>query len=193
MEDDELRLIWLYCWLDGVVGAVTGEVGRLRERGPAPKLTDAEVLTIMIWGEILGLPSDAAIWRAAKSLLVGWFPCMVAEWNFVRRCANLIAMKDRILVLGFGPAGDFNSFDGLPLPVCKKTPARQETGASRAKLHGHSAPRRTSIITGSRQGRLRTRMTRYSVSGSGLLMLTNGTCSSPRHLACLDRCSPTRA
>ena len=59
MEDDELRLIWLYCWLDGVVGAVTGEVGRLRERGPAPKLTDAEVLTIMIWGEILGLPSDA--------------------------------------------------------------------------------------------------------------------------------------
>jgi hypothetical protein len=126
MEDDELRLIWLYCWLDGVVGAVTGEVGRLRERGPAPKLTDAEVLTIMIWGEILGLPSDAAIWRAAKSLLVGWFPCMVAEWNFVRRCANLIAMKDRILVLGFGPAGDFNSFDGLPLPVCKNARAPRD-------------------------------------------------------------------
>ena len=33
MEDDELRLIWLYCWLDRVVGAVAGEVGRLRERG----------------------------------------------------------------------------------------------------------------------------------------------------------------
>ena len=73
-----------------------------------------------------GFAERRAIWRAAKSLLAGWFPCMVAEWNFVRRCANLIAMKDRILVLGFGPAGDFNSFDGLPLPVCKNARAPRD-------------------------------------------------------------------
>jgi len=39
---------------------------------------------------------------------------------------NLIAMKDRILVLGFAPAGDFNCFDGLPLPVCKNARAPRD-------------------------------------------------------------------
>jgi len=103
MDDEELRL--------------------MRQRGPAPELTDAEVLTIVIWGEMRGLPSDAAIWRAAKSLLKGWFPHMVSQWNFVRRCANPLGLKDRILAREFGPAGDRNSGDGLPLPVCKNARA----------------------------------------------------------------------
>ena len=127
MEDDELRLIWLYCWLDEVVQAVIKADGRLRQRGPVPDLTDAEVLTVQIWGEMLGLPSDAAIWRAAKSLLKGWFPHMVSQWNFVRRCANLLGLKDRILAREFGPAGDYNSFDGLPLPVCKNVRAPSDS------------------------------------------------------------------
>ena len=117
----------------GQAGGVEKKVGDdeelrlMRQRGPAPELTDAEVLTIVIWGEMRGLPSDAAIWRAAKSLLKGWFPHMVSQWNFVRRCANLLGLKDRILAREFGPAGDYNSFDGLPLPVCKNVRAPSDS------------------------------------------------------------------
>ena len=36
---------------------------RIRQRGPAPKLSDAEVLTVEIVGEFLGLDTDEAIFR----------------------------------------------------------------------------------------------------------------------------------
>src|SRR3954453_21529578 len=54
-----------------------------------PELTDVESLTIEIFGETLGLNSDASIWRYACDHLRDWFPGLGTEWNFVRRCANL--------------------------------------------------------------------------------------------------------
>ena len=59
--DQDLCLVWLYCVIDGVLRSI----GRVRQRGPAPELTDAEVLTIQLWGEIRGLPNDASVWRDA--------------------------------------------------------------------------------------------------------------------------------
>ena len=55
--DQDLCLVWLYCVIDGVLRSI----GRVRQRGPAPELTDAEVLTIQLWGEIRGLPNDASV------------------------------------------------------------------------------------------------------------------------------------
>ena len=69
--------------------------GRLRISGPRPELTGEEVLTIELWGEMEGPASDAAIWRHARDYLKAWFPRLGAEWNFVRRCANLHGLKDR--------------------------------------------------------------------------------------------------
>src|SRR5689334_25033958 len=51
--DQDLCLVWLYCVIDGVLRSI----GRVRQRGPAPELTDAEGLTIQLWGEIRGLPN----------------------------------------------------------------------------------------------------------------------------------------
>ena len=70
--DQELCLVWLYCVIDGTLRSMIG-TGRLRRRGPAPDLADAEVLTLQIWGEMRGLASDAAIWRDAAATLQGWF------------------------------------------------------------------------------------------------------------------------
>src|SRR5689334_12718911 len=67
---------------------------------------------------MMGLPSDAAIWRFAHAGMRGWFPALSGEWNFVRRCANLHGMKQAILGLRFRP-GRWSVFDGLPLPVCQ--------------------------------------------------------------------------
>jgi hypothetical protein len=50
--------LWVCDHLDRIVGGA-----RLRHRGFEPKLSDAEVLTMEIFGELLGLRSDAAIWR----------------------------------------------------------------------------------------------------------------------------------
>src|SRR5690349_15985654 len=93
--DQDLCLVWLY----GVIEGVLRSIGRVRQRGPAPELTDAEVLTIQLWGEIWGLPNDASVWRDATTNLHGWFPNLCNEWNFVRRCGSLAKVMDLILVL----------------------------------------------------------------------------------------------
>ena len=123
--DQDLRLVWLYCVIVEVVRSIIGN-GRSRSRGTEPELTDAEVLTLQLWGEMEGVRSDAAIWRSAVERWCAWFPHLGSEWNFVRRCANLSSLMDRILVLLFGPSGDWNAFDGLPLPVCRLARASRD-------------------------------------------------------------------
>ena len=107
--DRDLRLVWLYCVIEDAVRQILGET-RLRSRGPTPALTDGEALTIEIFGETLGLNSDASIWRYASDHLRDWFPGLGSEWNFVRRCANLSWLKARVQDALFHPSGDWNAF-----------------------------------------------------------------------------------
>ena len=44
-------IISVFCLIDDRIK----ELGRIRQRGPAPKLSDAEVLTIEVVGEFLGI------------------------------------------------------------------------------------------------------------------------------------------
>lgn len=53
-------IVEVYCQIDETLAVVTnGE--RLRQRGPDPLLSDAEVLTLEIVAEFLGLDQDTAI------------------------------------------------------------------------------------------------------------------------------------
>ena len=58
----EEALILLYLLVDDGYRAVTFG-GRLRQRGPGPKLSDVEVLTMEIFGEQQGRHDDASIYR----------------------------------------------------------------------------------------------------------------------------------
>jgi hypothetical protein len=58
----EEALILLYLLVDDAYRRVTFG-GRLRHRGPEPKLSDVEVLTMEIFGEQQGRHDDAAIHR----------------------------------------------------------------------------------------------------------------------------------
>ena len=153
--DQELCLVWVYCVIDAALRSMIG-TGRLRRRGPEPELSDAEVLTLQIWGEMRGLASDAAIWRDAAANLRGWFPCLGAEWTFVCRCGNLAGVQERLLTRLFGPSGAWNAFDALPLPVCRcrsaTTSAPGVTSGSPARPRGHSGRRRTRCIMASKPG-----------------------------------------
>ncbi len=60
MSEEEL-IIAVYCLVDETLKNSVGEI-KLRSRGPKPSLTDAEVITILIVGEYLGLGSDKKIW-----------------------------------------------------------------------------------------------------------------------------------
>ena len=148
--DRDLRLVWLYCVIEDAVRQILGET-RLRSRGPTPALTDVEALTIEIFGETLGLNSDASIWRYACDHLRDWFPGLGTEWNFVRRCANLSWLKARVQDALFHPSGDWNAFDGLPLPVCRYARSRRDK-RFRGEAAGPSAPPSRRSTTGSRPG-----------------------------------------
>ena len=49
---------------------------RIRQRGPATKLSDAEVLTIEIVGEFLGLDTDKGIHLFFRRHYAEWFPAL---------------------------------------------------------------------------------------------------------------------
>jgi hypothetical protein len=124
--DRDLRLVWLYCVIEDAVRQILGET---RLRSPTPALTDGEALTIEIFGETLGLNSDASIWRYAFDRLRDWFPGLGTEWNFVRRCANLswLNVQDTL----FHPSGDWNAF--FPCR-CAGTHGQDGTSGSGARL-----------------------------------------------------------
>ena len=92
----------------------------LRTRGPLPQLTDSEVLTIEIVGELLGLDTDKAIFELFKRFYRHYFPKLGCRVTFARQAAKLWAIKqglfkhiaerfrDTMIVL-----------DSFPMAVCR--------------------------------------------------------------------------
>lgn len=64
-------IVSVFCLIDGRV-----EDRALRARGPLPKLSDAEILTIEIVGEFLGMDTDEAIFRYFRHHYGEWFPAL---------------------------------------------------------------------------------------------------------------------
>jgi len=54
-------IITVFCWVTQGVETVTERV-KLRTRGFAPRLSDSEVITMELVGELLGYEGDEAIW-----------------------------------------------------------------------------------------------------------------------------------
>jgi hypothetical protein len=95
----------------------------LRQRGPAPKLSDAEVLTIEIVGEFLGIDTDKGIYLFFRRHYAEWFPTLseVHRTTFSRQAANLWKVKEELWqeLLAFAPHDPtFAICDSMPLPAC---------------------------------------------------------------------------
>ena len=96
---------------------------RVRQRGPSPKLSDSEVLTIEIVGEFLGLDTDKGIHLFFKRHYGEWFPALgtVHRTTFARQAANLWKVKERLWqqLLALAPHDPaFALVDSMPLPAC---------------------------------------------------------------------------
>lgn len=98
---------------------------RLRQRGPAPKLADAEVLTMECVGEFLGLDADKHIFAYFCRHSQHLFPALArtGRTTFARQAANLWHLKEMIwrrLVGEAAPADDrLHIVDSMPVPVCR--------------------------------------------------------------------------
>lgn len=96
-------------------------LGQLRKRGPGPKLSDGEVITMEIVGEFLGLGSDKKIFEYFKTHWQHWFPWLGSRVTFVRQCANLWCAKENLrkaMAKKISTEDDLFLFDGLPMPTC---------------------------------------------------------------------------
>ena len=94
-----------------------------RQRGPAPKLSDSEVITIEIVGEFLGIDTDKAIFDYFRRHYGEWFPALreVHRTTFARQAANLWKLKEDLWqeLLALTPHDPtFAICDSMPLPAC---------------------------------------------------------------------------
>lgn len=123
----EDTIIRVYLAIEAAYLAVT-EGKAIRRCGRRPDLTDAEAITLEVFGEMQGLHDDAAIWRYADAHWRGWFPRLGGYKAYVKQCANLERVKQRIFDHLYKPQDDVHITDGVPMPVCHLV------RASRSKL-----------------------------------------------------------
>jgi hypothetical protein len=119
-------MIAVDCLIDALLVEMQGHPAwpRVRSRGPAPLLFDAEVLTMVVVGEFLGLDQDVAIYHYFRRHHAALFPRLtqVHRTTFTRQAANLWAVTERLwgLLLERLPHDPTLSFvDSGPLPVCR--------------------------------------------------------------------------
>ena len=122
-------LLELYCLVDETLGHVMPP-GGLRQRGFAPRLADAEVLTMELAGECWKLHEDAAIFQHFRTYHLREFPALakVCRTTFARQAANLYKVAQQLVVyLGRHLPGECRCLwhlDSLPIPVCRFARAR---------------------------------------------------------------------
>jgi len=120
-------IIGVFCLIDDRLA----DGKRIRQRGPAPKLSDSEVITMEVVAEFLGIDTDKGIYLHFKRHYAEWFPRLseVHRTTFCRQAANLWKLKEQIwqellereLVLGGGFEEPLMVIDSFPIPVCKKS------------------------------------------------------------------------
>jgi hypothetical protein len=121
-------IVVVYYLVADVFATVLGDQ-RLRRRGPAPALSDSEVITMEIVGEFLGIDTDKGIWEYFHRHWHAWFPALGSRSQFARQASDLWNVKQRIqqaLARALGaPTADLHIVDGHPMPVAGLTRARQ--------------------------------------------------------------------
>ena len=73
----------------------------LRGKGFTHALSDAEIITMELVGECLGLYTDKGIWAYFTNHYTHYLPKLGSYLNFAKHCANLVWIKDKMMsVLG---------------------------------------------------------------------------------------------
>ena len=138
-------IITVFCWVEDGLESVIGGV-KLRTRGFAPRLSDSEVITLEIVGELLGHDGDEAIWSYFKRHWVAWFPGLGDRSTFVRQAAKLWRIKQLLHERLVGDVGARAAagpiIDGFPIAVCKLARAVRSQVLKAEADYGYCAAKR---------------------------------------------------
>jgi hypothetical protein len=93
----DLFIITVFCWIDDTLKAAFREQP-LRQRGPMPTLSDAEVLTMEVVGAYLGFSQDLALYQYFRHHYTHFFPALerVHRTTFTRQASNLWKVKELV-------------------------------------------------------------------------------------------------
>jgi hypothetical protein len=115
---NDMTVIWLSLLIEAAYVDIT-KSGRIRRSGPEPKLSDVEVMTIEILGEMCGMRTDKQIYWYVRTHWRHFFPAIPCHQTFARQCTALSVVKQKILAEMFPPSDDRHVIDGFPIPICK--------------------------------------------------------------------------
>src|SRR5262249_58274164 len=115
-------LLEVFCLVDDELQAL--HLGRLRQRGPRPKLSDSEVITMELVGAFWKLGTDQDLFRHFRRYHTTEFPALaqVHRTTFARQAANLWRVKQLLQQhLARWLAGDDPLWlvDSLPIDACQ--------------------------------------------------------------------------
>jgi Transposase DDE domain len=121
-------IISVFCLVDD---RLKGRQRTYRRRGPAPKLSDSEVITMEIVGEFLGIDTDKGLYTFFRRHYPQWFPTLreVHRTTFARQAANLWKVKEKLwqhlleheLMLAQEIEEPLLVVDSFPIAVCKRS------------------------------------------------------------------------
>lgn len=117
-------ILTCFCWIDDKMASLI-QRQRLRQRGPRPKLSESEVLTMGVGGSYLGISQDEALFAFFQEHYAHSFPrlAQVHRTIFVRQAANLWAIKERLWMTLRDSLIRHDELigiiDSMPLPVCR--------------------------------------------------------------------------
>jgi Transposase DDE domain len=120
--DLDSLIIAVFCVVDDTLRQAAP--ARLRRRGPRPVLSDAEVLTVEVVGEHLGLDRDTELLSYFRRHYGHFFPALsrVHRTTFARQAANLWRVKEVLWQRLLGRTGcdpEWAMVDSFPLAVCR--------------------------------------------------------------------------
>jgi hypothetical protein len=122
-----MLIVSVFCFVDDALASALD--GRwLRRRGPQPILSDAEVLTLEVVGEFLGLDQGKAIFAYFRRHYGHSFPTLrcVHRSSFTRQAANLWQVKARLWQHLLSELDRRLSLvDSFHVPVCRFVRARR--------------------------------------------------------------------
>jgi DDE family transposase len=121
--DLDTLIVAVFCHIDDSLTELLAG-GRLRERGELPTLFDAEVLTMEVVGEYLGLAQDKQMFDYFRRHYSHFFPALtlIHRTTFVRQAANLWRVKEAMWQRSLREIEYDQSvslIDSFPIPICR--------------------------------------------------------------------------
>ena len=144
---EDLFLV-IYCLVDDWMHARFGASNRpRRRRGPRPdEFSDAEVLTVLLVGELCHCCREAAWLRQLRSSYRGLFPALPEDSRFSRRAEQvrelLRVFRQMLLFWADADLEPFRLFDSFPQPLCACYRIRQSSWPLQNATFGFNASKK---------------------------------------------------